>query len=197
MTDRLTIEFNLPVVAGHQPDHHVETSGLSCAVGAEQTNDFATGHLERDIMDNFPALVALAQVCGAQPANVTHGLLTGGSLGPRLDGHSHPSIGIVRCRGGPGAVDFVDFRARVVTDPTPLNIIDHARAVQSAELRFLRKGRDFLTAIPFDSLPLPLDPALRAGVAALTQGRGSTGRNRILGPVTLFAKDDPIGADQQ
>jgi hypothetical protein len=65
MTDRLTIKLNLPVIARHQSDHHVETSGLACAIGAEQTNHFATGDLERDIMDDLPALVTLSQVGGA------------------------------------------------------------------------------------------------------------------------------------
>jgi hypothetical protein len=35
MTDRLTIEFNLPVIARHQSDHHVKTSGLARSIGAE------------------------------------------------------------------------------------------------------------------------------------------------------------------
>ena len=130
--DRLIIEFDLPVVARHQSDHHVKTSGFSGAIRAKQPNDFAACDLERDVMDDFPALVALAQVGGAQPADATHGLLTGRSLGPRLDGHPHPTVGVIGGSGGPDAVHFVNFRACVVADSSPLNIIDHTRAVETA-----------------------------------------------------------------
>jgi hypothetical protein len=63
------VELDAPGVRGDQADDHVKAGGLARAVGAQQPDHLAAGHLERHVLHHAARLVALVQVFGAQQAH--------------------------------------------------------------------------------------------------------------------------------
>ena len=65
---RLAVDQDVPTVRAHQPDDHVERSGLARAVGAEQAHHFAFLDRQRHVLDDLAAAIGLLQVVCFQPA---------------------------------------------------------------------------------------------------------------------------------
>ena len=59
------------LAAGDQPDNHLETGGLAGAIRAQQADYLAADHFFCDINNNFPGLVALAEVLSNQFADTS------------------------------------------------------------------------------------------------------------------------------
>jgi hypothetical protein len=66
MRQVLVIEFDGAGIGADQADDHVEGRGLASAIGAQQTDDLAGLHLQRQILHHAAIAVALAQMRGAQ-----------------------------------------------------------------------------------------------------------------------------------
>ena len=46
--------------SGYQPDKKIESCGLSCSIGAQQTDNFSPPDRQAHVIDNFPASVGFA-----------------------------------------------------------------------------------------------------------------------------------------
>src|SRR5207244_6443166 len=66
--DNLAVEARLAPVGPLDADHHVEDRGLAGAVRAEEADDLAGAEAERDVVDDRPAAVGLAQPFRLEPA---------------------------------------------------------------------------------------------------------------------------------
>jgi hypothetical protein len=75
------IQIQISAVRRHQAHHHVEAGSLAGAVRAEQTDDFAAGHLERDVLHHGTCLVALLELLGAQFAHYVEAFTVEGEGG--------------------------------------------------------------------------------------------------------------------
>ena len=89
----LAADGDAPGVGAHQAHHHVEAGGLAGAVGTEQSDDLAVGHLERDVFHDLARLVALFQPGGRETAHFF------GASGYSMRGAAMPPEGF-RLSGG-------------------------------------------------------------------------------------------------
>ena len=63
------VQEQVAAVQRHQAHHHVKAGGFAGAVGSEQTDDFAAGNFQRDILDDGARLVAFLQPLRAEEAH--------------------------------------------------------------------------------------------------------------------------------
>ena len=103
---RLAVNEDVAAVAGYQADDHVERGSFTRTVGAEQTDDLAFLHHQRDVLDDLAAAVGLLQVLHLQAAvrrrNRRRHIGHSGGRGRTRHGLSLPSLSLGRS-AGPGA----------------------------------------------------------------------------------------------
>ena len=177
------VDRDLAGVGAHQPDDHVERSGLAGAVGAEQADDFALGDLQRDVLHHLAAAVGLLQVPRLQPAPArpvpprpaaaARSLLAPvqGGAGPQLHrwlpgagGGRRRSAGARRQhradaaadrRAGGPAVHGEHVGAVVVGDQAARDLVAHRGAAVAAQLGLLDELDPVGLAVVFDDLASP------------------------------------------
>ena len=99
------VELHAAAVGTDEADDGVEGRGLAGAVGAEQPDDFAGVHFERDAAENLAAAEAFAQVLGAQHAV------------PRVA--AVVAHGVRSIAGAPGWRSALDGNRTALTRPLP------------------------------------------------------------------------------
>ena len=78
------IEQDAAGIRRDEPDDHVESSGLTCAVRTEQADDLARADLERQVTDHGACAIGLGEVAGDQSSTAVardrcaHGVTFGG-----------------------------------------------------------------------------------------------------------------------
>src|SRR4029079_19124958 len=130
-------------VRGDQPDDHVEARGLARAVGAEQADDFAACHLQRDPLADVAGAETLAQIRRAKNAHFASGLDFGWITA------------FTRPPGAAGAAPFAALTeknsgglSRNMYSPCPTSWSRVTRARSNSSMRSLRSSISMRSASP-------------------------------------------------
>src|SRR5690606_31800987 len=68
------VNFNSTEIGRHQPYDHVKTGGFAGAIGTQQTDNFAAGHGNGDVLDNAATIVYFLQANGLELPQTVNGI---------------------------------------------------------------------------------------------------------------------------
>src|SRR5579859_5061175 len=212
----LLVEEQITPVERHQSDHHVEAGGFAGAVGSEQSDHFAAGYFQRNILDDRARLIALLEFFRAQLAHRRGRQGRVASLFGRLNRFRRLQFHAA-CRTGGGAVfrfglndgtdaalrvgrggggfaatnDLEEFGDGVIGNVIAAHLVSSALDARVGEHLHLVG-----LAVVLETLGETIDVFVRA-FALLTEMSGISVCDAVLEPFRILLDDDLVGLDDE